>query len=159
MRLEMALRQSQPPHICFYSNKCDWSEAFIKELSTTQYKQEFQFVCVDTTPKSQLPNWLKQVPTLLIKGDPEPVKVNSDVLNWLYERKMKDTSRSPTASSGMGGGSGPRTSATAPRLALPICPTVMKTPIIVKTNEIRTFLLGRFFQMIQEPKTINNGFA
>ena len=86
MRLEMALRQSQPPHICFYSNKCDWSEAFIKELSTTQYKQEFQFVCVDTTPKSQLPNWLKQVPTLLIKGDPEPVKVNSDVLNWLYER-------------------------------------------------------------------------
>ena len=114
MRLEMALRQSQPPHICFYSNKCEWSEAFIKELSTTPYKTEFQFVCIDTTPRSQLPTWLKQVPTLLIKGDPEPVKVNSEVLNWLYERKMKDTSRSPTASSGMGGGSGPRTSGGAP---------------------------------------------
>jgi hypothetical protein len=109
MRLEMALRQSQPPHICFYSNKCEWSEAFLKELATLPYKSEFQFVCIDTTPRSQLPTWLKQVPTLLIKGDPEPVKVNSDVLNWLYERKMKDTSRSPTASSGMGGGSGPKT--------------------------------------------------
>jgi hypothetical protein len=113
MRLEMALRQSQPPHICFYSNKCEWSEAFLKELATLPYKSEFQFVCIDTTPRSQLPTWLKQVPTLLIKGDPEPVKVNSDVLNWLYERKMKDTSRSPTASSGMGGGSGPKTEVAA----------------------------------------------
>ena len=95
----MALRQSQPPNICFYSNKCDWSEAFIKELANTPYKQEFQFICVDTTPRSQLPTWLKQVPTLLIKNDQEPIKTNSDVLNWLYERKMKDTSRGPSTSS------------------------------------------------------------
>ena len=94
----MALRQSQPPNICFYSNKCDWSEAFLKELSSTPYKNEFQFICVDTTPRSQLPTWLKQVPTLLIKADKEPVKTNSEVLNWLYERKMADTSRSPTQS-------------------------------------------------------------
>jgi hypothetical protein len=94
----MALRQSQPPNICFYSNKCDWSEAFLKELSSTPYKSEFQFICVDTTPRSQLPTWLKQVPTLLIKADKEPVKTNSEVLNWLYERKMADTSRSPMQS-------------------------------------------------------------
>ena len=91
----MALRQSQPKNICFYSNKCDWSEAFLKELSSTEYKSEFQFVCVDTTPRAQLPNWLKQVPTLVIRDDQEPIKTNSDVLNWLYERKLKDTSRSP----------------------------------------------------------------
>jgi hypothetical protein len=94
----MALRQSQPPHVCYYSNKCEWSEAFLKELSTTPYKSEFHFVCIDTTPRAQLPNWLKQVPTLVIRNDKEPIKTNSDVLNWLYERKMKDTSRSPTAS-------------------------------------------------------------
>jgi len=89
----MALRQGQPPNICFYSNKCDWSEAFLKELSRTPYKSEFQFICVDTTPRTQLPDWLKQVPTLVIRNDQEPIKTNSDVLNWLYERKMKDTSR------------------------------------------------------------------
>ena len=96
----MALRQSQPPHVCYYSNKCEWSEAFLKELSTTPYKSEFHFVCIDTTQRSQLPNWLKQVPTLVIKNDKEPIKTNGDVLNWLYERKMKDPSRSPTASTG-----------------------------------------------------------
>jgi hypothetical protein len=95
----MALRQSQPPHTCFYSNKCDWSEAFLKELSTTPYKSEFQFICVDTTPRAQLPNWLKQVPTLLIRDDKEPIKTNSDVLNWLYERKLNDISRSPAVTS------------------------------------------------------------
>ena len=93
----MALRQSQPPHICFYSNKCEWSEAFLKELSKTSYKGEFQFVCIDTTPRAQIPTWIKQVPTLVIRGDEEPIKVNSDVLNWLYERKLKDTSRSPAS--------------------------------------------------------------
>jgi len=93
----MALRQSQPPHTCYYSNKCEWSEAFLKELATTQYKGEFHYVCIDTTPRSQLPSWLKQVPTLLIKGSEEPMKVGSDVMNWLYERKMKDTSRAPAS--------------------------------------------------------------
>jgi len=95
----MALRQSQPPHTCYYSNKCEWSEAFLKELSTTQYKGEFHFVCIDTTPRAQMPNWLKQVPTLLIKGSgsEDPIKVGSDVMNWLYERKMKDTSRAPAS--------------------------------------------------------------
>ena len=87
----MALRQNQPNNICFYSNKCDWSEAFLKELANTPYKSDFQFVCVDTTPRNQLPTWLKQVPTLVIRGDEEPIKTNSDVLNWLYERKMKDS--------------------------------------------------------------------
>jgi hypothetical protein len=64
-------------------------------LSTTPYKGEFHFICIDTTPRGQLPNWLKQVPTLLIKGDEEPIKVNGDVMNWIYERKLKDTSRAP----------------------------------------------------------------
>jgi len=95
----MALRQSQPPHVCYYSNKCEWSEAFLKELSSTPYKGEFNYVCIDTTPRNQLPTWLKQVPTLMIKNDKEPIKMNGDVMNWLYERKMSDTSRSPTATS------------------------------------------------------------
>lgn len=107
----MALRQGQPPNICFYSNKCEWSEAFLKELANTPYKREFQFVCVDTTPRSQLPGWLKQIPTLMIKDDPEPIKINSDVLNWLYERKLKDVSRAPAVTShggraSSGGGQG-----------------------------------------------------
>ena len=101
----MALRQSQPPHVCYYSNKCEWSEAFLKELSTTPYRSEFHFVCIDTTPRAQLPNWLKQVPTLVIRNDKEPIKTSGDVLNWLYERKMKDPARSPTVTSNTSVGS------------------------------------------------------
>lgn len=79
-----------PVHICFYSNRCEWSKAFIEEISKTNYHSQFRFICVDPGPnRPQLPGWLKQTPTLVISGDPEP-RTNSDVLNWLYEQKMKD---------------------------------------------------------------------
>jgi hypothetical protein len=79
-----------PIHICFYSNRCEWSKAFIEELSKTSYKNEFRFICVDPSPnRPALPSWLKQAPTLVISGEPEP-RTNSDVMNWLYERKMRD---------------------------------------------------------------------
>jgi hypothetical protein len=83
-----------PINICFYSNRCEWSKAFITEISQTPYHQEFKFICVDPSPnRPQLPSWLKQAPTLVISGEPEP-RINSDVMNWLYERKMKDSTKS-----------------------------------------------------------------
>jgi len=42
-----------------------------------------------SSQRPQLPSWLKQTPTLVISGEPEP-RTNSDVMNWLYEQKMKD---------------------------------------------------------------------
>ena len=93
---------SQKRNICFYSNKDKWSKAFIEELSRTPWVPEFQFVCVDVPASGQKPNlpkWLKQVPTLVIEGDPEPVKTDTEVMNWLYERKMKDGPKKPPATS------------------------------------------------------------
>jgi hypothetical protein len=82
--------QPQPIHICFYSNRCEWSKAFVTEISQTPYHKEFRFICVDPSPnRPQLPSWLKQTPTLVVQGEPEP-RTNSEVMNWLYERKMKD---------------------------------------------------------------------
>jgi hypothetical protein len=79
-----------PLHICFYSNRCEWSKAFITEISQTSYHKEFRFICVEPSPnRPQLPSWLKQTPTLVISGEAEP-RTNSDVMNWFYERKMKD---------------------------------------------------------------------
>jgi hypothetical protein len=79
-----------PIHLCFYSNRCDWSKAFVEEISKTPYHAQFRFICVDPSPnRPQLPSWLKQTPTLVISGEPEP-RTNSDVMNWLYEQKMKD---------------------------------------------------------------------
>lgn len=78
-----------PIHICFYSNRCDWSKVFIEEISKTNYHTQFRFICVDPSPnRPQLPSWLKQTPTLVISGEPEP-RTNSEVMNWLYEHKMK----------------------------------------------------------------------
>ena len=95
---------AQPIHICFYSNRCEWSKAFIEEISKTNYHKEFRFICVDPGPnRPQLPSWLKSVPTLVIQGEPEP-RTNSEVMNWLYERKMRDGGG--TRSGGGGGQAG-----------------------------------------------------
>ena len=97
---------AQPIHICFYSNRCEWSKAFIEEISKTNYHKEFRFICVDPGPnRPQLPSWLKSVPTLVIQGEPEP-RTNSEVMNWLYERKMKDGGGSKSGGQG-GAPSGP----------------------------------------------------
>ena len=86
-----------PIHICFYSNRCDWSKAFIEEISRTPYHSDFRFICVDPSPnRPALPSWLKQTPTLVISGEPEP-RTNSDVMNWLYERKMRDGGKAPAS--------------------------------------------------------------
>ena len=93
-----------PVHICFYSNRCEWSKAFIEELSKTAYHQEFRFIRVDPGPdRPSLPSWLKQTPTLVISGEPEP-RTNSDVMNWLYERKMKDGGGNKGGGGGAAGG-------------------------------------------------------
>lgn len=98
------LRMSaQGKHICFYSNKCEWSRAFITELKDTPYKTEFDFICVDPSPnRPSVPSWLKKVPTLAIRGEAEP-RTDGEVMNWLFLRKLQDSN---TKRSGSGGGGG-----------------------------------------------------
>jgi hypothetical protein len=75
-------------NICFYSNKDKWSKAFIEELSKTAWIRDFEFICVDASPnRPPLPSWLKQVPTLVINGDKDPIKTDTEVI---YERKMME---------------------------------------------------------------------
>ena len=79
-----------PQHVCFYSNRCNWSKAFITAIKDTPFVKEIQFICVDVKPdgtRAKLPQWLKKVPTLIVKGESEP-RTDSDVMNWLSERKM-----------------------------------------------------------------------
>ena len=88
-------------NICYYSNKCQWSKAFVTELSKTQWKNEFRFICVDASPgRPQLPPWLKKVPTIVVAGESEP-RTDADVMNWLYEKRLKEGNKqlgaAPTA--------------------------------------------------------------
>lgn len=81
---------TQATNVCYYSNKCQWSKAFITELSKTTWKNQFRFICVDPSPsRAPLPSWLKKVPTIVVAGEPEP-RTDSDVMNWLYEKRMKE---------------------------------------------------------------------
>lgn len=83
------MNTGQPEHICFYSNKCNWSKAFLTELGNTPWKQNFRFVCVDPSPnRASIPSWLTKVPTLVIKGEQQP-RTDGEVMNWLSEMKMK----------------------------------------------------------------------
>jgi hypothetical protein len=91
--------EQQPPHICFYSNACKWSTAFIQELAKTPWKREFHYICVDPgrrPPNWQPPGWLKQTPTLVIRGEKEP-RVDGEVMNWLYERRQREATASVPA--------------------------------------------------------------
>ena len=91
-----------PIHICFYSNQCKWSKAFITEIANTPYKSEFKFVCADPGPnRPNLPSWLKKVPTLVIQGEPNP-RTDAEVMNWLYERKMKEKGTGMISTAGQG---------------------------------------------------------
>jgi hypothetical protein len=83
------MNTGQPEHICFYSNKCNWSKAFLTELANTPWKQSFRFVCVDPSPnRPPIPSWLTKVPTLVIKGEQQP-RTDGEVMNWLSEMKLK----------------------------------------------------------------------
>lgn len=95
----------QPIHICYYSNRCQWSKAFITELAQTPWKGLFRFICTDPSPsRPSLPPWLKKVPTLIISGKADPI-TDSDVMNWLYEKKMSEGQKKQSSepSAAMGG--------------------------------------------------------
>ena len=109
----MSRSTPSPIHICFYSNRCEWSKAFITEISQTPYHTEFRFICVDPSPnRPQLPTWLKQTPTLVISGEPEP-RTNSEVMNWLYEHKMKNGGGNGGGNTGNTGNTGNSVSGTS----------------------------------------------
>lgn len=97
------MQRQQAKHICFYSNKDQWSKAFLEELGKTPWVSEFQFVCVDPGQnRPSLPKWLKQVPTLVISGKPEPL-IDAEVMNWLFSRKMEEQPRQEQKGSTGGG--------------------------------------------------------
>ncbi len=97
-----------PQHVCFYSNKCRWSAAFINAIKDTPFKGEFKYICVDPAPngqRPQLPGWLKKVPTLVIRGEDEP-RTDGDVMNWLSEKRLL-SNRGDGSAGGSVGSPGP----------------------------------------------------
>lgn len=87
-------------HICFMSPKCQWSMAFLRELERTPYLAEFQIIDVaKLTPQQRKDFRLTKVPTLVISdpSDPEPMKTDGEVMNWLSLRKLRDSSGIPRA--------------------------------------------------------------
>lgn len=94
------MSNSGAPHVCFYSNKCRWSEAFIKAVKDTTFKNEINFICVDGRVRelTQKYTWLKKTPTLIVKGEAEP-RTDSDVMNWLAEQKLLSQGSAPGGAS------------------------------------------------------------
>jgi hypothetical protein len=100
-------------HLCFYSARCRFCEAFLNELARSPYAREFRFVCVDAKPgvgRPPLPPYVKAVPTLMIVGEDEP-RTDSGVMNWLSERRLleRDDAVAKRPGGGGGGSDGPLT--------------------------------------------------
>jgi hypothetical protein len=89
-------------HICYFSKKCRFCQAFLEALASSPFKHEVRVVCVDPSPtRPPLPAWLKSVPSLLVAGESEPRVGPAAVNNWLFERNLLGSS-----SSGSNGGFG-----------------------------------------------------
>lgn len=85
---------SRGENICFYSNNCKWSKQFIEELGKTPYFNDFRFICIDPGKyNGRLPDFLKQTPTLVIKGESDP-RINDQVMGWLFARRSTDMNSS-----------------------------------------------------------------
>lgn len=86
-----------PQNVCFYSNKCRLSEAFIKALQPSPFKREFQFICVDgkvAELKRRYP-WLERTPTIVIRGEEEP-RSGNEVMNWISEKMILSQGKGPS---------------------------------------------------------------
>ncbi len=93
---------SQQANLCYYSNRCEWSKAFMKELAQTPWANSFSFFCVDAEKrKGPLPAWLKKVPTLVINGEQQP-RTDGDVMNWLSEMRLKNSGSGQRSGTGSG---------------------------------------------------------
>jgi len=105
------------PNLCFYSEKCKFSQSFLNELRKSPYISEFKLICVDPdasgkrppiVDKGRIDKWLTAVPTLIIEGETGP-RIDAEVFNWLSMRKLQDgTRRGPESARGSepGGGGG-----------------------------------------------------
>lgn len=92
--------------VCYYSNRCQWSERFMKLLAQTAFRDEVHFICVDPNAQGvrpKLPTFLKIVPTLVVRGEDRP-RTGEEVVNWVSEQQML---RSKPRQGGGGGASGP----------------------------------------------------
>ena len=90
------------PNICYYSPRSPYSVAFLEELARSPYSREFRFVCVDANDagiRPVLPPYVKAVPTLMIAGEAEP-RVDSQVMNWLSERRLSERRTVPVSTPG-----------------------------------------------------------
>jgi len=86
------------PHLCFYSEKCRFSQSFLEEVKRAGYQSEFKFICVDPdasgrrppiVDKGRVEKWLTAVPTLIIDGETGP-RTDAEVFNWLSMRKLQE---------------------------------------------------------------------
>ena len=100
------------PHLCFYSEKCRFSQSFIEEVKKAGYLGEFKFICVDPDAsgkksaiviKAITEKWLTAVPTLIIDGESGP-RTDAEVFNWLSMKKLQDGRGAPVNPDGAGGG-------------------------------------------------------
>lgn len=87
-------------HICYVSKRCRFCQGFLEELSKTPFSKDVRLVCVDPSPsRPPLPAWLKVVPTLILADGEEPLIGPLAVNNWLFSKKMMQSTGSSVSSS------------------------------------------------------------
>jgi hypothetical protein len=72
--------------ILFYSNKCKHSQKAIQIINKNNI--DIQKICIDDN-KIKLPSFLKVVPTIIDKENPQPLEGNN-VFGWLEQHSRKE---------------------------------------------------------------------
>ena len=91
----MSLGQGQTKRILYFSSKCRHCDEFSRELNRSGVSSTFQQICIDYTNDPftgkpvNIPRFLKKVPTLYIKDNPNgraKVYAGQQAFEWLRHR-------------------------------------------------------------------------
>ncbi len=88
-------RENMSGHLCYFSKRCRFCQAFLEELSRSPFAKTLRLVCVDPSPsRPPLPAWLKVVPTLILQ-DGNALIGPTAVNNWLFEQRLLNGNSAP----------------------------------------------------------------
>lgn len=80
------MSRNQGHHLLFFSQKCQYSQRFLKELSNTPYYHNFIHINVDEG-KYKIPSNIKSTPSIVVPEFNRPL-TGDEVFNWL-QYKLK----------------------------------------------------------------------
>ena len=95
--------------LLFYSSHCNHCQQLLQNIKQSQIQDSLQQICIDKLPRHRIPANVKNVPTLVIAGEMQPL-VGQNVFKWVQQKivqKQKQNQSNSISNNSSNGPSGP----------------------------------------------------